>query len=81
MLKFLIILILIIYVFYKTAGFLFRMVFGSMRNDPGQFRKENKNTSRRAPGSNLSIDNVPGKSKGKKSSYEGGEYVDFEEVK
>ena len=81
MLKILIILVLIIYVFYKTAGFLFRLVFGSLRQDPGRFQGEHKSYAKRAPGSNLNIDKVPDKNARRGGSYEGGEYVDYEEVK
>ena len=81
MIKFLIILVLIIYVFYKTAGFLFKMVFGSLRSDPGQFQGRRRQSTRKAPGSNLNIDKVPRDQKSKKPGYDGGEYVDFEEVK
>lgn len=81
MIKFIIILILIIYVFYKTAGFLFKMVFGGLRSDPGSFQQRHQQNSKKAPNSNLNIDNVPQEQPGNKSGYEGGEYVDFEEVK
>lgn len=80
MLKFLIIMILIVYVFYKTAGFFFRLVFGPMRTGSGNFQQGQRNYSKKAPDSNLNIDNVPDKSENK-SGYKGGEYVDFEEVK
>lgn len=82
LLKFLFILILAIYVFYRVAGFLFRLVFGSLRSDPGRFQNEYRQHKKRAPGSNLNIDQVPQpKSKSKKTGYDGGEYVDYEEVK
>jgi len=78
LLKVFFILILVIYVFYKTAGFLFRLVFGPLRTDPGSFRR---NQSRKAPDSNLNIDKIPHQNAGKNSGYSGGDYVDFEEVK
>jgi len=80
-LKFLFILILIIYVFYKTAGFLFRIVFGNLRSDPGSFQHRRQSYSKKAPDSNLSIDTIPQEKSNKNSGYKGGEYVDFEEVK
>lgn len=79
MLKVLIVLVLVIYVFYKTAGFLFRLVFGPLRTDPGRFRQ--RQYSKKAPNSNLHIDKIPQKRTGRNSDYEGGDYVDFEEVK
>jgi len=80
-LKFLFILILIIYVFYKTAGFLFKIVFGNLRSDPGSFQRRQQHYSKKAPDSNLSIDRIPQDKSNKNSGYNGGEYVDFEEVK
>jgi len=77
--KFLLILILIIYVFYKAAGFLFRLVFGGFRNDPGHFRSEN---TRRASNGNLRVDKIPHSKRDRsKNDFSGGEYVDYEEVK
>jgi len=80
MLKVLIILVLVIYAFYKTAGFLFRLVFGPLRTDPGNFRRRQQ-YSKKAPNSNLNIDKIPQNNTGKKAGYKGGDYVDFEEVK
>ena len=81
MLKFLLLLILLIYVFYKTAGFLFKIVFGNLRSDPGSFQQHQQHYSKKAPNSNLNIDNVPQHKTNNKSGFDGGEYVDYEEVK
>ena len=81
MVKFLLILILIIYVFYKSAGFLFKLVFGNLRSDPGSFQQRQQHYSKKAPNSNLNIDNVPQHKTNNKSGFDGGEYVDYEEVK
>ena len=81
MFKFLLILILLIYVFYKTAGFLFKIVFGNLRSDPGSFQQRQQHYSKKAPNSNLNIDNVPQHKTNNKSGFDGGEYVDYEEVK
>ena len=80
MIKFLLVLVLLIYVFYKTAGFLFRIVFGNLRSDPGGYQQRRQYT-KKAPNSNLNIDNVPHPPTKDKPGYDGGEYVDFEEVK
>ena len=80
LIKFLLILILAIYTFYKVAGFLFRIVFGNLKSDPGGFRQSRQST-KKAPDSNLNIDKVPHPETGSKPGYQGGEYVDFEEVK
>ncbi len=81
MLKFLLILVLIIYVFYKTAGFLFKMVFGGLRSDPGHFQNRSQQYSKKAPNSNLNIDKVPHDNSSQNPKYDGGEYVDYEELK
>ena len=68
MLRYLLIFSLIFYVLYKL-GF-----FRSLSSGYGE-----KDT-RKAPNSNLNVDNVPPKEK-KKSGFKGGDYVDYEEIK
>ncbi|MEP1095079.1 MAG: DUF4834 family protein [Cyclobacteriaceae bacterium] len=78
MLKFLLIAILVIYCFYRVAAFLFRFMLGGFSKsqfDSTQYRQ------RKAPNSNLHVDRVPRENSGKKKDFEGGDYVDFEEVK
>ncbi|MEM6642203.1 MAG: DUF4834 family protein [Bacteroidota bacterium] len=81
LLKFFLILILVIYTFYKVAGFLFRTVFGNLRNDPGAWRQQTRSRPGSARNENLNIDKVPNENPKRNASYEGGEYIDFEEVK
>ncbi len=78
MLKFLLIAILIIYAFYRVAAFLFRFMLGGY--DRGQFNST-QYQRRKAPGSNLNVDSIPRTKAVKKKGFEGGDYVDFEEVK
>ncbi len=78
MLKFLLITILVIYLFYRIAAFLFRFMLGGF--DRGQFNST-QYRQRRAPNSNLNVDRIPREKSGRKKDYEGGDYVDFEEVK
>lgn len=81
MLKIIIILILIGYVFYRVTNFLFSGMFRGFTQHQQFGQQEYQRGSRRARGSNLNIDNVPsGKSK-KGEGFTGGEYVDYEEVK
>ncbi|MEQ9303833.1 MAG: DUF4834 family protein [Marinoscillum sp.] len=82
MLKVIIILILIGYVFYRVTNFIFSGLFrGFTRHQQfGQEHQYHRN-SRRAHNSNLNIDDIPrGKSK-KNDGFSDGEYVDYEEVK
>ena len=75
MIKFLLILFLICYALYRVGGFLFKIM--SIGASQAQQQKQ-QSTRRKAPQSNLNIDHMPKKhAKG----YEGGDYVDFEEVK
>lgn len=71
MLRFLLIASLILYVLYKF-GF-FRIVIHEARNPQQPLNK-------RAPNSNLNVDSMPRKDK-KKGDFDGGEYIDYEEVK
>lgn len=68
MLRWLIIVTLIGYVLYKF-GFFRALVSG--HNEP---------LDRKPPGGNVNVNNAPPKEK-KKSSFKGGEYVDYEEIK
>ncbi|MEM0941198.1 MAG: hypothetical protein AAF600_13315 [Bacteroidota bacterium] len=81
MFKFLIVLVLIIYIFYKVAGILFRIVFSGLKSDPWHFQTKRQQYSKKASNSNLNIDNIPRKQSKKNKNYDGGEYVDFEELK
>lgn len=78
MLKFLLIAILIIYCFYRVAGFLFRFMLGGFGK--GQF-DSTQQQQRKAPNSNLNVDRIPRNDTDRKKDFEGGDYVDFEEVK
>lgn len=71
MLKFLLIIFLISYVVFRLGGFFFKILsLGTQRNSP---------EPKRPPGSNVEIDFVPRKDKNRKG-FNGGEYVDYEEV-
>jgi hypothetical protein len=96
MLKFLIIVILIGYLFYKVGGFIFRTIFSSVsqqyQEQQRYYQRQNgtsfngQGSGRKAPNSNLNIDYVPreeknpGKKVDKNSEFRGGDYVDYEEV-
>lgn len=66
MLRYLIIGVLIFYVLYKMGFF---RAFITGYNEP-----------RKPSNSNVNVDNAPPKEK-KKTSFKGGEYVDYEEIK
>ena len=77
MLKFLAILFIVGYVTFKLGGFLMKMLYGAMGQDPNQ--RNFNSQSKRKPGSNVDVDYVP-KKKGGKTDFKGGEYVDYEDV-
>ncbi len=80
LLKIIIVLILVGYVFNKVTSFLFR---GANRNYQGrdQFGQQYSRKPRNASNGNVNIDNVPIRRSKKKRGFSGGEYVDYEEVK
>jgi hypothetical protein len=67
--KFIIILVLVIYLLNKVSVFIFRVA--GQKQTPPNFR--------RPPEGNINMDSAP--KKGKKGGLKGGEYVDYEEVK
>lgn len=69
MLRYLIIGVLIFYVLYKMGVF---RAFVTGYNEPSNQRKP--------VNGNVNVDNAPPKEK-KKTSFKGGEYVDYEEIK
>jgi hypothetical protein len=69
MIRYLIIGVLIFYVLYKMGVF---RAFITGYNEPTNQRK--------SPASKVNVDNAPPKEK-KKSTFKGGEYVDYEEIK
>jgi hypothetical protein len=79
MLKFLAILFIISYVTYKFGGFIMRTLYTVMGQDPTQ--RNFNNQSQKKSGSDINIDYVPKDKKAGNSTFKGGEYVDYEEVK
>jgi hypothetical protein len=77
MLKFLLIIFLFFFILFRLGGFLLKMLGGPSRQDRAKGRKGRKYTP---PGGNVSVDYEP-KNEKKKKDFEGGEYVDYEDVK
>ena len=55
------------------------MFRGFTQND--QYGRQQSSSGRKAPNSNVNIDNFPSSKSKKDSDFSGGEYVDYEEVK
>ncbi|MEQ8924864.1 MAG: DUF4834 family protein [Fulvivirga sp.] len=79
MLKFLLIIFILGYVFFKGLGFFIRMILGG--SSMNQYGNQQQNSSQRPKNSNVNVDYIPKDQKPKKENFKGGEYVDFEEVK
>ncbi|MEO9869873.1 hypothetical protein [Ekhidna sp.] len=76
MLKILIILVLIGYVFYKITSFIFSGMFrGFTRNQ--EFSQRSYKTRNR----NVNVDPTSTRQSKKTEGFSGGEYIDYEEVK
>ncbi|MEQ9299880.1 MAG: DUF4834 family protein [Cyclobacteriaceae bacterium] len=87
MLKFLLILFLIGYIFFKVSGFLFKTLFFKAYQQQQAQRAAGQGAqtsgyARKPADGNVQIDHVPQSSpKAKsKSEFDGGDYVDYEEV-
>lgn len=80
MFKFLLILFLIGYLFFKIGGFLFRLFLGRTAK-AAQERQYQQNNSGRKTKDGINIDHVPNqKNKRDGGNFKGGEYVDYEDV-
>ena len=80
MLKVLIILFVIGLVFFRAIGFFLRLLSGSTASERQRTRAYEQHKATRKPDNgNVNIDYVPRKGK-KDKSFNGGEYVDFEEL-
>jgi len=71
MIKFLLILVLLTWAFFKIGGFLFRLV-------AGRDYQRHKDAQRKPKGGNVFVNQED--TKHKKKGFEGGEYVDYEEI-
>lgn len=86
MLKFLFLVFVIGFIFFRLLGFFMRLLTGSpvgqktKSNPYGPYQRTNGHSSRPSDG-NVSIDFVPSDNKKKRGDkFRGGEYVDYEEI-
>lgn len=80
MLKFLIITFLASYLFYKIGGLLFRALSGTLGANRSDKSFSNGQQRKKPRDGNVNIDYVPNDKKKSKKSYDGGEYIDYEEL-
>jgi hypothetical protein len=80
MLKFIIILVFITYLFFKLGGFILKTVYMILGGGSAAPRQE-KSYYRRPADGNVNVDYVPNsQQKGSNPSPGKGEYVDYEEI-
>jgi len=83
MLKFLIIVLLFGYLFFKLLGLVFKYILGGASTSSNSQRNQNysQQNGKRPSDGNVNVDYVPKKDRRKKKDFDAGEYVDFEEIK
>jgi len=82
MLKFLIITFLIGYLIFKLIGAAFKFVLrGNVSSGQSRGHQTQNYSGKKPSDGNVNIDYVPKKGKKNKKDFNGGEYVDFEEIK
>lgn len=82
MLKFLLIVLLIGFLFFKIFGLFFRVLLGGQTAPKSNHRsyQNHQSQSRRSADGNVNIDYVPNDSNKSQKAFKGGEYVDYEEI-
>ncbi len=82
MLKFLIILFLGLYIFYKFSGYLLKLFLWSNKNRTTKnFSNPQNKPNKKPKDGNVDIDYIPPDQTKGKSDKSGGDYVDYEELK
>ena len=81
MLKFILFLILILYAIYRVGGFLFKVFFIGAQAQQRPHSNQGQRPGKTPPNSNVRVDYVPEDKKKSEENPNGGQYVDFEEVK
>ncbi|MDW7695268.1 hypothetical protein R9C00_28235 [Flammeovirgaceae bacterium SG7u.111] len=79
MIKFLLILILVIYLVSRFAGYIFRVIYWLTGQTPPHQRKAQSASSATQTKNGIQVI-IPQKEQ-KRGEFKGGDYVDFEEVK
>lgn len=78
--KILLIAFIFFFLLFRVGGFFLRLLFGSF-STPRHHQSASQN-SRKPKDGNVNIDHVPNDQEKKKpGNFDGGEYVDYEEVK
>jgi len=70
--------ILLFLLLFRAVGFVLRLLLG--RSFTNRANTQFRQTTKRSARGNINIDYDPGKENRKDKKFEGGDYVDFEEV-
>jgi len=81
MIKFLLITIAFFYILSKIGGFVFRRLFGAATQQAQQQQQQQRAQTKKPSDGNVHIDYAPKKGEKSSKNFDGGDYVDFEEVK
>ena len=81
MIKFILVVFILTFIFMKVMGFLFRMLGGSQASAKSRNFSQHQYDKSSTRKGNVHIDYVPEKEKKSSGRFKGGEYVDYEEVK
>lgn len=81
--KFIIISLLLFFIIYKLIGFVFRILLGSnVQNRQQRYQSHARHNNKKPFDGNVNVDYIPRDKKARpNSNFNGGEYVDYEEVK
>ena len=81
MIKFLLIIFFVFYIFIKIGGFIMKTLFSGFTNQQN-FQKNQQPQQRKHKEGNINIDYMPNEKKSSptKKNFPGGDYVDYEEV-
>jgi len=74
MLKVLLVIILVGYVFVKASSFVFNILFGGLKN------QQNSQFGRRRSTGDINVVNKSADKNKSNKNFKGGEYIDYEEV-
>lgn len=81
MLKFILILFLFFYLLYRVGGFFFRMFINNAIHQQRYQQGNDRRQAQKPPNSNVEVAFDPKTGEKKNKNFDGGQYVDFEEIK
>jgi hypothetical protein len=80
LIKFILIVLILSFIFMKVMGYVFRLLGGSQASGKARGYTQQHYNKTTPPDGNVHIDYIPDKEKKSSGKFKGGEYVDYEEV-